>query len=108
MNALILNTLSASSLSLLLFITVSQSQSVHHQEHYKYKYDGYARDRDRDRYGNVNDFSVIEDSFYRPRKGDIIIEEIPNQYDYSDDERHEKYYQKSPKYETRVSVASSH
>ena len=76
----------------------------------QYKYDGYARDRDRDRYGNgnVNDFSVIEDSFYRPRKGDIIIEEFSNQYDYPDDERHERYYQKSPKYEARVSVASSH
>ena len=34
MNALILNTLSASSLSLLLFITFSKSQSIQHQ-HYK-------------------------------------------------------------------------
>ena len=82
----------------------------------QYKYDGYGRGRDR--YGNVNDFSVIEDSFYRPRKGDIILEEFPSQYDYSDDERYERYerpereeeryYQKSPKYESQVSVASSH
>ena len=50
---------------------------------------------------------MIEDSFYRPRKGDIIIEEFPNQYDYSDNER-ERYYQKSPKFESQVSVASSH
>ena len=49
---------------------------------------------------------MIEDSFYRPRKGDIIIEDFITQYEYEDDEG--KYYQKSPKYESQVSVASSH
>ena len=46
---------------------------------------------------------MIEDSFYRPRRGDIIIEEAQRPEDYDDGGN---YYQKAPK--SQVSVASSH
>ena len=108
--------ISTLSISALWLITLSKSQSLQRNQQvqkvrieftkrsfkdliifpFQYKYG-----RDRDRYGNVQDFSVIEDSFYRPRRGDIILEDAP--YDY---EAGGSYYQKAPK--SQVSVASSH